>query len=150
MVVKTYENGVVVKLKVDYKANVASNQYVRISSCFLWIVFVCLDLDFGLLSVAYFVDCVCVCVYVVFCFVGYIMLKLGLELYLFLSCRLYYAKIGIGTPSKDYYLQVDTGSDIMWVNCIQCRECPSRSSLGVCPLFFPLLKYHIFCFCFCF
>ncbi|KAI9115070.1 hypothetical protein K1719_014083 [Acacia pycnantha] len=44
---------------------------------------------------------------------------------------LYYAKIGIGTPSKDYYLQVDTGSDIMWVNCIQCRECPSRSNLGM-------------------
>ncbi|KAF4346372.1 hypothetical protein G4B88_010067 [Cannabis sativa] len=29
---------------------------------------------------------------------------------------LYYAKIGIGTPPKDYYVQVDTGSDIMWVN----------------------------------
>jgi hypothetical protein len=25
------------------------------------------------------------------------------------DCRLYYAKIGIGTPSKDYYLQVDNG-----------------------------------------
>lgn len=46
-------------------------------------------------------------------------------------CRLYYAKIGIGTPSKDYYVQVDTGSDIMWVNCIQCIECPRTSSLGV-------------------
>ncbi|KAK7273144.1 hypothetical protein RIF29_14190 [Crotalaria pallida] len=44
---------------------------------------------------------------------------------------LYYAKIGIGTPAKDYYLQVDTGSDIMWVNCIQCKECPSRSNLGM-------------------
>ncbi|CAM8893340.1 unnamed protein product [Rhodiola kirilowii] len=44
---------------------------------------------------------------------------------------LYYAKIGIGTPSKDYYVQVDTGSDIMWVNCIQCTECPSKSSLGI-------------------
>ncbi|CAK7348097.1 unnamed protein product [Dovyalis caffra] len=44
---------------------------------------------------------------------------------------LYYAKIGIGTPSKDYYVQVDTGSDIMWVNCIQCRECPRTSSLGI-------------------
>ncbi|KAL2470165.1 Eukaryotic aspartyl protease family protein [Abeliophyllum distichum] len=39
---------------------------------------------------------------------------------------LYYAKIGIGTPSKDYYVQVDTGSDITWVNCIQCHECPKR------------------------
>ncbi|KAK4742944.1 hypothetical protein SAY87_000945 [Trapa incisa] len=44
---------------------------------------------------------------------------------------LYYARIGIGTPSKDYYVQVDTGSDLMWVNCIQCRECPRRSSLGI-------------------
>ncbi|KAF3493206.1 hypothetical protein DY000_02058184 [Brassica cretica] len=44
---------------------------------------------------------------------------------------LYYAKIGIGTPAKSYYVQVDTGSDIMWVNCIQCRQCPKRSNLGV-------------------
>lgn len=62
-------------------------------------------------------------------------------MYLWICCRLYYAKIGIGTPSKDYYLQVDTGSDIMWVNCIQCRECPSRSSLGVC-LFSTLQLFH--------
>ncbi|RVW69522.1 Aspartic proteinase-like protein 2 [Vitis vinifera] len=49
-------------------------------------------------------------------------------------CRLYYAKIGIGTPeapARDYYVQVDTGSDIMWVNCIQCNECPKKSSLGM-------------------
>ncbi|KAK8515957.1 hypothetical protein V6N12_066795, partial [Hibiscus sabdariffa] len=44
---------------------------------------------------------------------------------------LYYAKIGIGTPAKDYYVQVDTGSDLMWVNCIQCEDCPKRSSLGI-------------------
>ncbi|KAK3017178.1 hypothetical protein RJ639_007121, partial [Escallonia herrerae] len=47
------------------------------------------------------------------------------------SVGLYYAKIGIGTPSKDYYVQVDTGSDIMWVNCIQCRECPKRGYHGL-------------------
>ncbi|EOA40148.1 hypothetical protein CARUB_v10008865mg [Capsella rubella] len=44
---------------------------------------------------------------------------------------LYYAKIGIGTPAKSYYVQVDTGSDLMWVNCIQCKQCPTRSSLGI-------------------
>ncbi|KAL6580803.1 hypothetical protein OROMI_006726 [Orobanche minor] len=44
---------------------------------------------------------------------------------------LYYAKIGIGTPSKDYYVQVDTGSDITWVNCIQCRQCPRRGYHGI-------------------
>lgn len=47
------------------------------------------------------------------------------------SVGLYYAKIGIGTPSKDYYVQVDTGSDIMWVNCIQCKECPKRGYNGL-------------------
>ncbi|XP_051118251.1 aspartic proteinase 36 isoform X2 [Andrographis paniculata] len=44
---------------------------------------------------------------------------------------LYYAKIGIGTPSKDYYVQVDTGSDITWVNCIQCRQCPKKGYHGI-------------------
>ncbi|XP_038678776.1 aspartic proteinase 39-like isoform X2 [Tripterygium wilfordii] len=44
---------------------------------------------------------------------------------------LYYAKIGIGTPSKDYYVQVDTGTDRIWVNCIHCKGCPTSSSLGI-------------------
>ncbi|KAL4558935.1 hypothetical protein LXL04_037140 [Taraxacum kok-saghyz] len=47
------------------------------------------------------------------------------------SRKLYYAKIGIGTPPKEYYVQVDTGSDIMWINCIQCRECPKRGYHGL-------------------
>ncbi|XP_068657786.1 aspartic proteinase 36 [Aristolochia californica] len=44
---------------------------------------------------------------------------------------LYFAEIGLGTPSKKYYVQVDTGSDILWVNCIQCKRCPKKSDLGV-------------------
>ncbi|KAI3439398.1 Peptidase A1 domain-containing protein [Psidium guajava] len=44
---------------------------------------------------------------------------------------LYFAKIGIGTPPKDYYVQVDTGSDILWVNCIGCDKCPKKSDLGI-------------------
>ncbi|KAJ3685337.1 hypothetical protein LUZ61_014501 [Rhynchospora tenuis] len=44
---------------------------------------------------------------------------------------LYFAQIGIGTPSKDYYVQVDTGSDILWVNCISCSRCPKKSDLGI-------------------
>ncbi|KAI3873230.1 hypothetical protein MKX03_031700 [Papaver bracteatum] len=65
---------------------------------------------------------------------------------------LYYAKIGIGNPSKDYYVEVDTGSDIFWVNCIDCEKCPTKSSLGVFFFFFPshfffsilLIIYFIF------
>lgn len=44
---------------------------------------------------------------------------------------LYYTEIGIGTPSKRYYVQVDTGSDILWVNCISCDRCPRKSGLGI-------------------
>nr|XP_018683320.1 PREDICTED: aspartic proteinase-like protein 2 isoform X2 [Musa acuminata subsp. malaccensis] len=44
---------------------------------------------------------------------------------------LYFAEIGIGMPSKKYYVQVDTGSDILWVNCISCKRCPRKSDLGV-------------------
>ncbi|XP_078153205.1 aspartic proteinase 36-like [Carex rostrata] len=44
---------------------------------------------------------------------------------------LYFAQIGLGTPSKNYYVQVDTGSDILWVNCISCSRCPKKSDLGV-------------------
>ncbi|KAF5745877.1 putative Aspartic proteinase Asp1 precursor [Tripterygium wilfordii] len=44
---------------------------------------------------------------------------------------LYFAKIGIGTPPSDYYVQVDTGSDILWVNCAGCNNCPKKSDLGV-------------------
>ncbi|GMY13909.1 aspartic proteinase-like protein 2 isoform X2 [Fagus crenata] len=44
---------------------------------------------------------------------------------------LYFAKIGIGSPPKDYYVQVDTGSDILWVNCVGCSRCPKKSGLGI-------------------
>lgn len=44
---------------------------------------------------------------------------------------LYYTRIEIGAPPKGYYVQVDTGSDILWVNCIRCDGCPTRSSLGI-------------------
>ncbi|KAJ0606156.1 putative nepenthesin [Helianthus annuus] len=46
-------------------------------------------------------------------------------------CSLYYARIGIGAPPKEYYVQVDTGSDIMWIKCIGCSECPKRGYHGL-------------------
>ncbi|XP_027352062.1 aspartic proteinase-like protein 2 [Abrus precatorius] len=47
------------------------------------------------------------------------------------STGLYYTKIGLGSPPKDYYVQVDTGSDILWVNCAGCTACPKKSGLGM-------------------
>ncbi|KAI7750855.1 hypothetical protein M8C21_013366 [Ambrosia artemisiifolia] len=44
---------------------------------------------------------------------------------------LYYTKIQLGSPPKDFYVQVDTGSDLLWVNCINCDNCPTESGLGI-------------------
>ncbi|KAK7278292.1 hypothetical protein RJT34_23318 [Clitoria ternatea] len=43
---------------------------------------------------------------------------------------LYYTKLGLGSPPKDYYVQVDTGSDILWVNCVECLRCPKKSDIS--------------------
>ncbi|XP_022933920.1 aspartic proteinase-like protein 2 isoform X2 [Cucurbita moschata] len=39
--------------------------------------------------------------------------------------------IGLGTPPNDYYVQVDTGSDVLWVNCMGCSNCPEKSDIDV-------------------
>ncbi|KAJ8421889.1 hypothetical protein Cgig2_009608 [Carnegiea gigantea] len=50
---------------------------------------------------------------------------------LFCVKRLYFTKIRLGNPSNDYHVQVDTGSDILWINCAGCDKCPKRSGLGI-------------------
>ncbi|XP_020219139.1 aspartic proteinase-like protein 2 [Cajanus cajan] len=47
------------------------------------------------------------------------------------SNGLYYTKVGLGSPPKDFYVQVDTGSDTLWVNCAGCTSCPKKSGLGM-------------------
>nr|XP_043638550.1 aspartic proteinase 36-like [Erigeron canadensis] len=47
------------------------------------------------------------------------------------SAALYFTKIQIGTPPKEYHVQVDTGSDLLWVNCAGCQKCPKKSDLGI-------------------
>ncbi|KAL7148461.1 hypothetical protein ABFS83_06G179800 [Erythranthe nasuta] len=47
------------------------------------------------------------------------------------NTALYYTKITIGSPPVDYHVQVDTGSDILWVNCKDCERCPTKSDLHI-------------------
>ncbi|XP_060201401.1 aspartic proteinase 36 [Lycium barbarum] len=44
---------------------------------------------------------------------------------------LYFTKVRLGTPPREYNVQIDTGSDIMWVTCSACDDCPRTSGLGV-------------------
>ncbi|CAH9140034.1 unnamed protein product [Cuscuta epithymum] len=49
---------------------------------------------------------------------------------------LYYTKIYLGSPPKEFLVQIDTGSDGLWVNCIFCKDCEHQSMLEVHPSFF--------------
>ncbi|OVA17904.1 Peptidase A1 [Macleaya cordata] len=44
---------------------------------------------------------------------------------------LYFTRVKLGSPPKEFYVQIDTGSDILWVNCNSCNGCPKSSGLGV-------------------
>ncbi|KAL3536700.1 hypothetical protein ACH5RR_000066 [Cinchona calisaya] len=49
----------------------------------------------------------------------------------------YFTRLGVGTPPKYSYMVLDTGSDVVWIQCSPCKKCypqsdpffdPSRSS----------------------
>ncbi|XP_022887789.1 uncharacterized protein LOC111403494 isoform X2 [Olea europaea var. sylvestris] len=44
---------------------------------------------------------------------------------------LYYTKVKLGTPPKEFYVQIDTGSDVLWVSCNSCNGCPTSSGLQI-------------------
>lgn len=48
-----------------------------------------------------------------------------------LMCRLYYTRVKLGNPPKEFYVQIDTGSDVLWVSCNSCSGCPTSSGLQV-------------------
>eukprot|EP00250_Pteridium_aquilinum_P002783 c13005_g1_i1 orf=32-1492(-) len=47
------------------------------------------------------------------------------------AAGLYFTELEIGTPVTSYFAQVDTGSDLLWLGCASCRNCPAKSDLGV-------------------
>ncbi|KAM7260092.1 hypothetical protein ACFE04_015833 [Oxalis oulophora] len=47
------------------------------------------------------------------------------------AAGLYFTKVKIGSPPRLYNVQIDTGSDIPWITCSSCNDCPQSSGLGV-------------------
>ncbi|XP_061337703.1 aspartic proteinase 36-like isoform X2 [Gastrolobium bilobum] len=47
------------------------------------------------------------------------------------SVGLYFTKVKMGSPPREFNVQIDTGSDILWVNCNTCSNCPQSSGLGI-------------------
>ncbi|KAB1210230.1 Aspartic proteinase-like protein 2 [Morella rubra] len=44
---------------------------------------------------------------------------------------LYFTKVKLGSPPREFSVQIDTGSDILWVTCSSCSDCPQSIRLGV-------------------
>uniref|UniRef100_A0A1D1YT96 Aspartic proteinase-like protein 2 n=1 Tax=Anthurium amnicola TaxID=1678845 RepID=A0A1D1YT96_9ARAE len=47
------------------------------------------------------------------------------------SIGLYFTRVKLGNPPKEFYVQIDTGSDILWVTCNPCNGCPVSSGLNI-------------------
>lgn len=45
----------------------------------------------------------------------------------------YFTRVGVGRPVKQFYMVIDTGSDISWLQCQPCAECYQQSD----PIFNP-------------
>ncbi|CAN4111438.1 unnamed protein product [Withania somnifera] len=45
----------------------------------------------------------------------------------------YFTRIGVGTPPKYSYMVLDTGSDVVWIQCSPCKKCYTQSD----PVFDP-------------
>uniref|UniRef100_A0A2P2J8D1 Protein ASPARTIC PROTEASE IN GUARD CELL 1 n=1 Tax=Rhizophora mucronata TaxID=61149 RepID=A0A2P2J8D1_RHIMU len=45
----------------------------------------------------------------------------------------YFTRLGVGTPPRYVYMVLDTGSDIVWIQCAPCRKCYSQAD----PIFDP-------------
>ncbi|KAI5316411.1 hypothetical protein L3X38_036118 [Prunus dulcis] len=44
---------------------------------------------------------------------------------------LYYTKVKLGSPPKEFNVQIDTGSESLWVTCNSCSDCPRSTSLPI-------------------
>ncbi|KAL9993255.1 putative nepenthesin [Helianthus debilis subsp. tardiflorus] len=45
----------------------------------------------------------------------------------------YFARVGLGTPPQLYYMVIDTGSDVNWLQCQPCNDCYQQTD----PIFRP-------------
>lgn len=48
---------------------------------------------------------------------------------------IYYVQLGLGTPPQQFNLDIDTGSNLLWVNCLPCNPCTLSKTLQTNPPF---------------
>ncbi|XP_065860707.1 protein ASPARTIC PROTEASE IN GUARD CELL 1 [Euphorbia lathyris] len=45
----------------------------------------------------------------------------------------YFSRVGVGSPAKEFYMVLDTGSDVNWIQCQPCSDCYQQTD----PIFTP-------------
>lgn len=59
---------------------------------------------------------------------------------------LYFTRVQLGSPSQEFYVQIDSGSDVLWIGCNSCSGCPTSSGLKVILFcFINFLSKTLFC-----
>ncbi|WOK97667.1 aspartic proteinase-like protein 2 [Canna indica] len=53
---------------------------------------------------------------------------------------LYFTRVKLGNPAKEFFVQINIGSDILWLTCNSCTGCPTSSGLNIPLEFFDLDK----------
>lgn len=48
----------------------------------------------------------------------------------------YFTRVGVGQPAKPFYMVLDTGSDVNWIQCKPCSDCYQQSD----PIYDPALS----------
>lgn len=48
---------------------------------------------------------------------------------------LYYTQIGLGTPAQTFQVDIDSGSNLLWVNCQPCQQCTASQQQQLNPPF---------------
>ncbi|GAB4861586.1 Aspartyl protease protein 2 [Ancistrocladus abbreviatus] len=46
----------------------------------------------------------------------------------------YFTRLGVGTPPKYMFMVLDTGSDVVWIQCMPCKKCYTQTD----PVFNPI------------
>ncbi|PHT33809.1 hypothetical protein CQW23_25609 [Capsicum baccatum] len=61
---------------------------------------------------------------------------------------IYYTRIRLGSSPKEFRVQIDTGSDVLWVSCISCKGCPTHGGIDQVRILLLFLRIFVSSFSF--
>ncbi|KAM1061298.1 hypothetical protein TB2_025374 [Malus domestica] len=61
---------------------------------------------------------------------GVVNVSVALPKHIHYPIGIYLTKVKIGSPPREFYVLIDTGSEVFWVSCSSCNVCPLFTGLG--------------------